>query len=151
MTFTFGIDVSTKRIAIACYGDGVADVGSVDIKQDVRGAARLVRVRRAALKAARRHVHYPSLIVVEDANVGAAANKPLIQAVGVVLEAMAYAYTCPVAESPIGTWKKAALGRGNAVKADVWEGALAHGFAPENQDEADAACVAVAAYRGLVS
>lgn len=151
MTITFGIDVSTKRVAIACFGDGIHDVASVDVKQDGRGARRLVRVRRAALRAARGHAHYPDLIAVEDANIGAGANKPLIQAVGVVLEAMAYAYTCPVLEVPIGTWKKAALGRGNAVKVDVWEGSLAHGFAPENQDEADAAMVAVAAWRGIAA
>ena len=112
-------------------------------------AVRLAAIRRAVRQVdwlvARRIGGRSSAILVEDARVGPGSNKELIQAVGVTLEALAYENTCPILEIPIGTWKREAVGRGNATKEECWGAAVAVGGRPANQDEADAICVAVAA------
>lgn len=146
----WGVDVSTKRVAIGAIDrTGAVHAVSRDVPQDRRGARRLVEVRRAA-QAAGWHLSqdfggHPSAILVEDPTFGGRTNPPLIQAFGVVLEAMAFDYLCPVLEIPVGTWKREAVGRGNATKEECWGAAVAVGGRPANQDEADAICVAAAA------
>lgn len=152
MTTALGVDVSTRRIAVGWVSsDGDVGAVSADVDPKLRGAQRLAEVRLAAWSAAAAanlRAGAPHLVVVEDANVGSATNKPLIQAVGVVLEALSD-YPCPILELPIGTWKKLALGNGAAKKGAIWEGALAWGARPDNQDEADAVMIAVAGLRKL--
>lgn len=146
----WGVDVSTRRIAIGAIDmTGAVHAVSRDVPQDRRGARRLVEVRRAA-QTAGWHLSQdfggqPSAILVEDPTFGGRTNPPLIQAFGVVLEAMAFDYLCPVLEIPVGTWKREALGKGNASKDDIWAEAMRLGIEPANQDEADAICIAVAA------
>lgn len=150
----WGVDVSTKRIAIASidHEDKVWS-DSVDVPAGLTGARRLVAVRRTAHMAGWRVGQLcaggPSAILVEDPTFGGRTNPPLIQAVGVTLEALAFDYVCPVLEIPVGTWKKESVGRGNAQKGEVMEFALSLGADPKNQDEADAVGIAVAAMRRL--
>ncbi len=51
---------------------------------------------------------------------------------------------------PVGTWKKALTGKGNASKSDVVTAVQALGFAPESEDEADALGVLLHALKGGV-
>lgn len=146
----WGVDVSTKRIAIGGVdGDDRIFSTSLDVDPTLRGAQRLVAVRRAAQQAGWRlsqmMAGQPRAILVEDPTFGGRSNPPLIQAFGVTLEAMAFDYVCPVLEIPVGTWKKEVLGKGNAMKDAIWTHAVQAGGHPANQDEADAICVALAA------
>lgn len=152
--WAWGVDVSTKRVAIGAINpQGETHTVKADIDPELVGAVRLAALRRAARTAAwelgRITSSRPSAILVEDANVGVGTNKPLIQAVGVVLEALAYENTCPILEIPIGTWKKDSIGNGAAKKDRVMSHAVELGFRGDTQDEADALCIAEAALRRL--
>lgn len=41
----------------------------------------------------------------------------------------------------VGTWRKAILGSGRASKADAMRWAIAHGYLPASDDEAEAVCI----------
>lgn len=47
-------------------------------------------------------------------------------------------HSLPYEGIPIGTWKKALTGKGNASKTDVMAEIRSRGFAPATEDEADA-------------
>ena len=145
--WAWGLDVSCKRVAVGKVSSRkTVRWESRDIPQDVRGAQRLARIRRATVELCHQSLDLqPRLVLVEDANVGAAANKQLLQAVAVVFEAVFATLRCEVREIPIGTWKKATVGRGNAQKPEVMDFARGLGYTGDSQDEADAVCVALAA------
>lgn len=54
------------------------------------------------------------------------------------LTAWAEHHRIPYEGIPVGTWKKALTGKGNAGKADIMTAVRALGFAPAGADEADA-------------
>ena len=54
------------------------------------------------------------------------------------LTAWAEHHSIPYEGVPVGTWKKALTGKGNASKADVLAAVRAQGYAPDSEDEADA-------------
>lgn len=153
--WAWGIDVSTRRVAIGATDGSDVRWASTDIAPNVRGAYRLSLIRAATETLihgfARPWAEFrPTGIVVEDANIGAAANKPLIQAVGVVMEVCQSVCRCPVLELPIGTWKKEVLGFGNAKKPDIERWFF--DTAPDgeaNQDEMDALAISFAAHNRL--
>ena len=154
MTWAWGIDVSTRRVAIGATDGSDVRWASTDIAPNVRGAYRLSLIRAATETlihgfARPWATNRPSAIVVEDANIGAAANKPLIQAVGVVMEVCQSVCRCPVLELPIGTWKKEVIGFGNAQKDRIMSEAVSLGYEGDIQDEADAVCISFAAHSRL--
>ena len=144
MDWVWGVDVSTRRVAVGKFSSKkTVRWESRDIPQDARGAQRLARIRRATVDLCQQPVGLqPRLVLVEDANVGAAANKPLLQAVAVVFEAVFATLRCEVREVPVGTWKKATIGRGNAQKPEVMAFARGLGYTGDLQDEADALVIA---------
>ena len=150
--WAYGVDVSTRRIAFGAYAEGtdgpLVRAWSVEVPDGLDPPARLAAIRRLVMDVCHdtQPMQRPTLVVVEDANTGPSANKPLLAAVAVVVEGLYSALRCPVMEMPIGTWKRRSLGRGNAKKPEVWSHAVSLGANPQNQDEADAVCVAQAAH-----
>lgn len=155
MSVAWGVDVSTRRVAAASIdAAGAARWTHTNIPDD-RGAQRLASIARSTRALALEFAdpwasRAPTLIFVEDANVGPSSNKPLVQAVGVVMASLQAACRCVVMEVPIGSWKKESLGNGAAKKDQVMEFARGElGYTGCVQDEADALCLALAASRRL--
>ena len=142
MTWAWGVDVSTKRIAIAAAplnGDNVI-TWHTDIEKGPRDAQRLHVIRTAC----HRHIALPrpSLIVVENPKT-IRGGAVLIMVAGVVMEGLFGRYKVPTSDVPIPTWKKDVVGNGNASKEQISDHAFrVLGARPRNQDEADAACIA---------
>lgn len=146
-SIVWGVDVSTTRVAFASTNGRTlsAEISKLD------GAARLAQAREEATYAARSFTvpdNDPLCVWVEQPT-GKHPKPTLVQMVGVVSEAIYAAlstlYAHPVTIYPIAvaSWKKAALGFGNADKDDVmaWAQML---WDPANQDEADALAIAFA-------
>lgn len=149
VTWAWGVDVSTKLVAIAAYSpvEGFQWT-SEGVPSGLVGAERLAAVRSLTRGIADDFYpgRTPTAIVVEDVNVGAATNAPLAQAVAVVSEALFSFFGCPVLELPIGTWKADSIGNGAAKKPEVMAHAVSLGYAGDCQDEADAVCIAQACW-----
>lgn len=66
----------------------------------------------------------------------------LLAAYGVCVEAARSILDCPVMTLPSAQWKREALGNGAAKKPDVMAGARRLGYRFNDQDAADAICMA---------
>lgn len=150
MSVVWGIDVGTKRIA---FGTTNGRSESVEIARG-KGGERLYDARTKTWHMARElAADEPPLCVFMEAPAGNPRPHPsLIQMCGVATEAIyaalanVYRHPVTVFEIPVASWKKLALGRGNATKGDVMEWAEAAGLRPANQDEADALAIAQAGF-----
>lgn len=154
MSVVFGVDASTRAVSVAVLNDGAPSslrvecrTVVIDAKGKLRGAERCLAHRRALdgfladLTASGGPV---DLIAVEQP-VGAHVAPASLMCLGVLLASLADVVGCPVVELTPTMWKKAALGKGNASKADVMRWAwVAYGHDGDVQDEADALGVAVA-------
>lgn len=146
----WGIDVSTRRIAFASTLSGYS--ASVDLPPLRPGGARLVEARKAIRSFAPVFAgSHPPLCVWLEEPTGRHPKPTLGHMVGVAIEALysslasLYSHPVEVFQVPVATWKKYAVGRGNADKPAVMEWARTVGD-PSNQDEADALGIA---YGGL--
>lgn len=150
LTWAYGVDVSTRRIAIGMYSAGGGyRWASTEVPAGLVGAERLCVIRDLTIDLAEDMAgddNPPTAVVVEDVNVGAATNAPLSQAVAVVSEALFSFFGCPVLELPIGTWKADSIGNGAAKKPEVMAHAVSLGYTGDCQDEADAVCIAQACW-----
>lgn len=91
----------------------------------------------------------PDLVYVEGPYVGPNRMGSLRHAmvIGQVVQACDRRWPyAPVVVIPISDWKRACDLPGNASKAAVFASALMLGFHPEDQDAADAACIAYAGW-----
>lgn len=142
-----GIDVSSTKIACGAIddnGDILTAVGSIATR--LRGAHRLVEVRTTtiALAAAFHDAH---IAIVEIPWARTASSFVLLSIAGVVLEALQTALPYAVVlERPTSTWKANSVGFGNATKHEVMEHAHGIGYEGDDQDVADAVCMASAAW-----
>lgn len=140
---SLGIDVSTKKIAVA----GIRSNGSVvtralELNPDHRGARRLVAARTTAYAALGGHAGEACIVVIEEPwhrhN-----SAPLLGVAYVVIEAAQA--SCPgavVMDVKPASWKKDVLGHGRAGKDDALEFAERYGYAGGDDDIADALCLA---------
>ena len=142
MTWAWGVDVSTRRIAIGAApldGGGVT-TWTTDIAPGMKDAERLHAIRQACHRAI--DLPRPSLIVVENPKT-IKGGSVLIMVAGVIMEGLFGRFKVPTFDVPIPTWKKDVIGHGHADKPMIWQHAVdALAASPANQDEADAACIA---------
>ncbi len=143
---SLGVDISTKKIAIAGIRRGVKGftlvTRSLDLSPDARGARRLVGARMIAYASLGGHNTEAAIIVVE-APINKAQNYELLAIANVVEEAAQSACQGAVVMScPPATWKLAVLGRGNATKDDALAFAHGLGYVGDDDDIADALCLA---------
>jgi hypothetical protein len=156
--WVWGVDVSTKRLAVGFSDGQELHVESVDFNRKLFHGLRLedifTRTRTFAAAWAKR---YPPLYVFveQPAAFGRPPEPQLMYAVGMVQGALTYAlhYVHPhpveVRTVPIGTWKSRALGNGAAKKPEIMDWAVKHGYRGLLQDEADAMGIALAGWRLL--
>lgn len=145
-----GIDPSSKRIAVAA----LADDGDIDhhvrrIAPNLRGAQRLTAIRGGLVRDLISRYDRPLVIVVEIpwANPKSGSSFVLMSIAGVLLEAAQNAHPDSVViEMPTQVWKADSVGNGNASKAAVLEHAQALGMRGDDQDVADALCMAQAGW-----
>lgn len=90
-----------------------------------------------------RGVYAPEVIWVEQPSGGHVVPQ-LWYAAGVIQAALFEATSVPVWSLPSGTWKKTAVGKGNARKEEIAEWAEGAGFSFESEHEADAIGIAFA-------
>jgi Holliday junction resolvasome RuvABC endonuclease subunit len=162
----WGVDVRTGALAFAALStDGQLRTWPIDLSEasGLRGAARLTASRALILSHfGRRVAPTPTVIIVENPTI-ARTDFRLITLTGVVMEALASAYACPILELTSGQWKKEVIGHGHADKDMIMEHAERRlGYTPPafstartkklrdeadklRQDLADATCIARAA------
>lgn len=156
--WVWGVDPSTKLVAIACVGPDGEHVESREFLKDRWHGARLADIRRVtrslvALLAERCPPLY--VFVEQPAAFGHPPEPQLMYAVGVIQEAVfsalefRFPHPVEVRTVPIGQWKKAALGNGAAKKPEIMRWAERRGHFGLLQDEADALGIAVAGQRLL--
>lgn len=168
--WVWGVDVSTKRIAISCHGaDQVARMH--DYPKDLLTGARLGAIYAETRElAAELAADRPPLFVwvEQPASYGRQVEPALMYAVGVVQAALyaeleqRSAHPTEVRTIPVANWKKVAVGFGNAKKHQVLVWAKKHGFRSEHvcsdrlkwcghkdHDAADAWAIATAGARLL--
>lgn len=163
--WAWGVDVRTGFLAFAALSTaGELRTAGLDLSEEAkgRGAARLAATRQALLRGLPFGLPAPTAIVVENPTV-ARTDFRLLTLTGVVMEALASVFACPILELTSGQWKKEVVGCGNADKGQVMRHAVERlGYVPApvstaatrtqrdiedapRQDKADAACVARAA------
>ena len=152
----YGIDPSTKRIAIACVTSDTKRVASHPFPS-LEGGARLKAIwdetRLFVQSLSERGWPAAGLAWVEQPS-GKTPNPALSYAVGVIQAALCDALACRVETIESSSWKKVATGRGNVYKPKrrgevygVLAWAQANGYRGTSWDEADALGIAVAAQR----
>jgi Holliday junction resolvasome RuvABC endonuclease subunit len=146
MTTCLGIDPSSRRIAVAAITD-TGDIGHhVQIIPDGhKGARRLHLIRRVMLDSLRAYGR-PEVVVVE-VPWSPRPSVVLHQISGVLLEVAQEAFPCAVViDMPTQVWKRDSVGPGNASKAQVLAHAHGLGLIGNDQDVADALCMAQAGF-----
>jgi Holliday junction resolvasome RuvABC endonuclease subunit len=145
--YVWGVDVAVSHLAFAfaSLDDRRVHVESLITRTTEREGARLGLLDRQVRIYARQRAggRQPACVWVEQAS-GARVNPQLCYSVGVIQAALFEALACPVWTIPSGTWKKRALGWGNATKPQVAQYVTDSGYRFDGQDEADAICIAVA-------
>lgn len=134
--WVWGVDVSTKRLAIGCDGPDVS-VHLREFDPRLKTGARLCEIYRWTRNfAAELAKDRPPLFVwvEQPASYGRIVEPQLMYAVGVVQAALydaleqRNAFPTEVRTVAVAEWKKASVGHGNADKAQVLEWAKADGF-----------------------
>ncbi len=151
----WGIDPSTKRIALAIVGpnaDGNGSVRSTHVLElrQTGGAQRLADAHEgmSAFFTEQSAPEAPKAVVVEQPFAGGRNVHPQSYfMVGVTLAALAGAI--PTAEVELkdpGSWKRLAMGqgRGQAKKEEIMTWAWSIGYDGDDQDEADAVGIGTA-------
>lgn len=154
--YFWGVDVSTRAVSIAWAGL-VSGVSTIEFPVSPgKDARRLSIIReRVLLHADAIAADTPPVFVWVEQASGRFNAPSLVYAVGVVQEAIYSAlvglYDNPVQVEtvPSGTWKKVALGFGNAEKDEVFHWARKSGYMGTSQDEADALAIAEAARKSV--
>lgn len=145
-----GIDPSTKRVAVA----GLHENGEVShqvfrVPADLRGARRL-RYIRILLEVELRQWQHVQAVVVEipwSNPKGPTGNFALMSVTGVLMEAAQAAHHgAAIYDLPTQSWKKDSVGKGNASKTEVMTHAIGLGLDVDDQDVADALCMAQAGW-----
>lgn len=155
--FAWGVDISTKRVAIAAWNGQQAAWTVVEIPPDRRGGGMIppdagwvaTKVTAAAIRFAR---SYPPLIAWVEQPSGRFPNPRLLYVAGATIgalqEGLRVLYRAPVMVAVIAPsrWRVAALGAGNghASKQTVLAWARERGLDADDYDRADALGVAVA-------
>jgi Holliday junction resolvasome RuvABC endonuclease subunit len=140
-----GLDVSTRRIAIAAVTDEVRRVQVVELDARERGARRYMQAR-AAVRAAIEHKFRDATVFGVEVPFTPHQNQALMGLAAVSLEAVQAAMPYAVVlDLNTGTWKKDTVGHGNATKDQVAAWALGLGYDGDDQDVCDAIGVAVCA------
>lgn len=138
-----GIDVSTKKIAIAGIRDNDTIVTkALELNPKARGARRLVGARLVARAALSGHASEACMVVVENP-MHARPNMGTLGIAFVVIEAAQAA--CPnavVMDCPPSTWRKSVLGHGRADKDDALRYVKRYGYLGNDDDIAEALCLA---------
>jgi Holliday junction resolvasome RuvABC endonuclease subunit len=142
-----GADVSTKKIALAALrDDGTFKLHNIAVI-DARGARRLMQVRAAVRVAVMGRFPETAVAAVEIPWAASASSFSLLAIAAVTLEAIQAAVPgAVVLDVPTQTWKKDSVGHGNASKADVLAHAQGLGYQGDDQDSADALCMAQGAW-----
>lgn len=139
-----GIDPSSRKIATVSLGeDGQITTRLLPVA-DERGARRLAFIR-SALGVQLSQFKDVAVIVVEVpwANPKMGSSFVLLSTAGVIMEtAQAVHPGAVVLDVPTSSWKLDSVGKGNASKAEVLEHAQARGLDGDDQDLADALCMA---------
>lgn len=146
----WGMDVSTRRLALAAVWENEFKVHTLNAVGNLTGAERLAELYESTrfwvgVTAAA----YPPTIVFVEQPVGRFLSPPLLHAVGVTMgatyAALAALYAFPVSVIPVGVteWKKAAIGNHLASKSQIMAWAQSYGYTGSSQDEADALGIAV--------
>ena len=145
-TSVWGIDPSSRLIAIGVAPldhDGVS-TSSFQLVRDGQDGERLSsaanQMHRRFLRLA--ETHPPQVVWVEQP-AGRVVMPVLSYLVGVLLATVFEATSAPTFSLPPGKWKKPLLGNGNASKEVIAAWAREEGIGFSNQDEADAAGIAV--------
>ena len=142
-----GIDPSSKRVAVA----GLDENGSVShqvfrIPDDLRGARRL-RYIRILLEVELRQWTQVAVVVVEIPWANSSSSFVLLSSAGVLMEsAQAAHHGAVVLDLTTNSWKRDSVGKGNATKDEVMAHAFGLGLDVEDQDVADALCMAQAGW-----
>lgn len=151
MSTVLGLDLSLRRSGLALWRDGhksTAHVGydSVNAKNDRARVQRSMRVAQAIfgpehVGPMRGHIDLAVIerYLVRGRNPG--ADIDIAQLHGFVVSVL-ISWRIPFAYVHNGTLKAFATGKGTATKQQMCAHALAHGWAPANHDEADAAHLA---------
>lgn len=151
MSWAVGIDVSTKRLAFATVtaDGGAGRMRVADIESSDRGARRLARARACAFSMTRQ---FPDAYVYAvEVPFTKHQSFALMGIAAVVLEAVQAAVPdAVVLEVSTGVWKKSTVGFGNATKDHVMGHAHDLGYAGDDQDLADALCIAEFAHEAWV-
>lgn len=141
---SLGIDVSASKLAFASLGEN----GEVRhfrhfVLPGIAGARRLAACRLGTTTVIERHFPDACVVIVENPWPG----HVLLSIGAVVLEAAQAALPgAVVMDVQAATWKLDSLGNGRASKAAGMEHALALGLLVEDQDCADALCMAQAGW-----
>jgi Holliday junction resolvasome RuvABC endonuclease subunit len=137
----WGVDPGFRRISIAAIVPGRFKVRSGEVEEGLPRVETLVRLSEVTLKLARELSEYgqPRSIIVEQPS-GKFIKPDLYYAAAAMMLVLAdfgFVDTLPPA-----TWKKHALGKGNAKKPEIMEWARTIGYTGKSQDEADALGIA---------
>lgn len=153
--WTWGVDVSTKRVAIACVRGLVGRVEAVEHVGDP--FHRLLVQQRAVVGLTRTlAAECPPVYVLVEQTSGRSPEPQLVYSVGVTIAALLEAFELVGAQPafdtvPVSTWKMETGLGGNADKPEIagfarkaygWEG---------DQDEADALGIATCAWSRFVA
>lgn len=144
-----GFDISTSKVAIAGITDqGDIQTHAVHVPAGHVGARRLCVLRSAlasSLVASR--WQDACIAVIEIPWAAGDSSFALLSATGVVMETVQHAFPgAVVMEVPTPSWKLETIGRGSAPKSDCMAYARIRGYDGDDQDIADALCMAACAW-----
>lgn len=146
--FVWGVDPSSVRVAVAWADQAGADV---ETKAFTRCKAdtgeRHAAIYRETFELAQRLVlkHRPEVVFLEQPFAGKQVEPTLFMAVGCIRAALWEATGVPVRMIVPPSWRKLALGRGNAKKWETLPWARRQlGYLGDSEDEGDALAIAVA-------
>lgn len=150
--FTWGVDVSTKQIALAIVRADGFTTHTLDVRGKPNSTERLSNAY-AGIRDWVREVaqDWPPMVVFVERPTGSmAANPNLVDMVGVtqlaIHDGLAGLSDFPVLITTIAVakWKKHGVGHGNASKDQVRDWAMARGISPDaSGDECDALGIAI--------
>lgn len=147
--WAWGFDVKSRGFSVGVLsdrGESSWATRDVDPRGKLRGAERLHLVRRAVVTFAEQ-MPAPTVAMVE-LPVGRFPAPSLVQASGVVGEAVWDVWGCPVMEATPTVWRLEVLGKGNADKRDALAYAASEfGYFGDDDNEAEALCIAAHALR----
>jgi Holliday junction resolvasome RuvABC endonuclease subunit len=145
--YVWGIDPAISRVAFACADleSETVEVETLLTATDAREGERLGLLDRQVRIFARQLAgrYRPAVIWIEQPS-GRFRALQLTYAVGVLQAALFETLACPVWTIPSSTWKQRTIGRGNATKEQVRTYIDRLGVNVRDQDEADAAAIALA-------